>query len=68
MKIPNNRTPNDQQSENNADRRVESTWVPLGQCSTQGAEVDESIVQGVPPGHEHLNIGRVKLCSLMTFI
>jgi hypothetical protein len=26
------------------------------------------ILQGVPPGHEHLNIGRIKLHSSMTFI
>jgi hypothetical protein len=25
-------------------------------------------VQGVPPGHEHLNIGKIKLHSSMTFI
>jgi hypothetical protein len=25
-------------------------------------------VQGVPPGHEHLNIGRIKLHSSMTLI
>jgi hypothetical protein len=26
------------------------------------------VLQGVPPGHEHLNIGRIKLHSSMTFI
>jgi hypothetical protein len=25
-------------------------------------------IQGIPPGHEHLNIGRIKLHSSMTFI
>jgi hypothetical protein len=25
-------------------------------------------MQGVPPGHDHLNIGRIKLHSSMTFI
>jgi hypothetical protein len=25
-------------------------------------------IQGVPPGHEHLNIGRIKLYSSMTFV
>jgi hypothetical protein len=27
-----------------------------------------SKLQSVPPGHEHLNIGRIKLHSSMTFI
>jgi hypothetical protein len=44
MKTPNNWTLNDHQSENNAGRGVESTWVPLGQCSAQEAEVDGSIL------------------------
>jgi hypothetical protein len=25
-------------------------------------------IQGVPPGHKHLNIGRIKLDSSITFI
>jgi hypothetical protein len=32
----NNSTTNDQQSENNADSGVESTWIPLGISSTEG--------------------------------
>jgi hypothetical protein len=27
-----------------------------------------AMVQGVPPGHEHLNIGRIKFHSSMTFV
>jgi hypothetical protein len=33
MKIPNNWMRSDRQSEDNAGRGVESTWVPLGRCS-----------------------------------
>jgi hypothetical protein len=30
--------------------------------------VEYGVLQGVPPGHEHLNIGRIKLHSPMIFI
>jgi hypothetical protein len=36
----NNSTTNHQQSENNADSGVESTWIPLGISSTERTEVD----------------------------
>jgi hypothetical protein len=40
----NNSTTNDQQSESNADSRVESTWIPLGISSAERTEVDQVIV------------------------
>jgi hypothetical protein len=40
----NNSTTNDQQSENNADSGVESTWIPLGVSSAERTEVDQPIL------------------------
>jgi hypothetical protein len=37
-------------------------------CFSKFTPIVQLIVQGVPPGHEHLNIGRIKLHSSMTFI
>jgi hypothetical protein len=39
-KHANNSTTNDQQSENNADNGVESTWIPLSISSAERTEVD----------------------------
>jgi hypothetical protein len=40
----NNSTTSDQQSENNADSGVESTWIPLGVSSAERTEVDQPIL------------------------
>jgi hypothetical protein len=43
----------------------------IGSCPGNLTRCDvpsKSHVQGVPPGHEHLNIGRIKLHSSMPFI
>jgi hypothetical protein len=40
----NNSTTNDQQSENNADSGVESTWIPLDISSAERTEVDQPIL------------------------
>jgi hypothetical protein len=40
----NNSTTNDQQSENNADSGVESTWNPLGISSAERTEVDQPML------------------------
>jgi hypothetical protein len=32
------------------------------------ARVLQRVLEGVPPGHKHLNIGRIKLHSSMTLI
>jgi hypothetical protein len=40
----NNSTTNDQQSGNNADSGIESTWIPLGISSAERTEVDQLIL------------------------
>jgi hypothetical protein len=40
----------------------------LIQPSPVGWFWNQTNVQGVPPGHKHLNIGTIKLHSSMTFI
>jgi hypothetical protein len=40
----NNSTTNDQQSENNADSGVESTWIPFGISSAERTKVDQPIL------------------------
>jgi hypothetical protein len=40
----NNSTTNDQQSGNNADSGVESTWIPFGISSAERTEVDQPIL------------------------